>query len=359
MGIDLVTEIQNRRESLNPETTQNVQNGTNPTLPEGRSGSKARNWVFTLFPKEDDDIPWDPHTIAWDEVSPTPRGVVAGLERAKSGRLHWQGFIAFTNAVRLASVKGALGSRDVHLEIGRGTPAQAIEYCKKSDTGICWDDEGGDKILFIWPEGFGADDCKPGPKARRDKDAEYSEAIALPTLDEALLHIQSANPRDWCLYGSSIQRNLKLVYELRDLEPRRPKEYGRPFFHGLLAEKALCLFGKAGTGKTEFGLDHFKFPLLIRHTDDLKRINPKTDGLVFDDLSFNRWSPQNVIHLLDLAHDSTINVKHSTVTIKAGMPRIFTCNRVYADWIPEAIQPEENEAIRRRIHVLIVNANLY
>ena len=326
---------------------------------------RSRGWVFTQHTTPGNNE-WDPNAIDWSEVRPKVEWIVCGLEETTSGGLHWQGSVHFVHPVSLPGCKEALQSRSVHVERQRGTCKEAVEYCTKTDSGVCYDVDTteGDvvhrKIIFSWPQEV--DDLLLATDTEQSmckRDAIYAAAMEMATPDEACEFIRGNSPRDWCLYGAQIQRNILSYYARRAMEPRTPKSYSRPFYGGSLRERSHVLLGAPGTGKTNFALDHFAFPLLIRHIDNLKEITCQTDGLVFDDLSFHRWSAQNVIHLVDLAFNSTINVKYGTVTIPAGMPRFFTCNRKFDDWIPEGASDDEREAIRRRCIILNVQANLF
>lgn len=65
-------------------------------------------------------------------------------ERGEGGFLHWQIFLQFASRVRLHQVKSAVGDNTAHCEGRRGTPAQARDYCRKTDTAVAgtfW--EGG------------------------------------------------------------------------------------------------------------------------------------------------------------------------------------------------------------------------
>lgn len=322
------------------------------------TGSKSRSWCFTIFPKCEDECPWDPDTIDWHEQPGKPIAIIAGLETTKEGRIHWQGAIRFKNPTALATAKSSLGEPSAHLEPTRGSWKQAYEYCLKGDSKVGYTDEhDSDKITFIWPdEGALTEGGMPDKDERQD---HYAIALQLGSYQEAIEYLTLTRARDMCLHGPSIKSNVRIYFEERDIQERIPKSYRRDFFHSRLDRKCVLLSGKPGTGKTEFALDHFKFPLLVRHTEDLKRLHSKHDGLVFDDISFHNWSPQNVIHLMDLAHGSTINVKHSSVHIPAGLPRIFTCNRSFDEWCPSECNDNEKGAIRRRVDVLNVFNDLF
>lgn len=57
----------------------------------------------------------------------------------KTGSIHLQGFVQFRNRKKMNGAKAALNSKTVHLEITKGTPQQAADYCRKGETRI----EGG------------------------------------------------------------------------------------------------------------------------------------------------------------------------------------------------------------------------
>lgn len=100
--------------------------------------SRLRNWCFTLHVQENKDY--------GSLINPTDtiRYAVWQLESCPTtSRLHIQGYIEFTNSVRLAHVKRLLGD-GVHLEGRKGTRDQAAEYCKKTESRVAGPWELGD-----------------------------------------------------------------------------------------------------------------------------------------------------------------------------------------------------------------------
>jgi hypothetical protein len=59
--------------------------------------------------------------------------LVCGCERGESGTPHLQGFVQFDRKISIAGIKKLFGSDRLHLEVRRGTPEQATEYCKKEN----------------------------------------------------------------------------------------------------------------------------------------------------------------------------------------------------------------------------------
>ena len=115
---------------------------------------------------------------------------------------------------------------------------------------------------------------------------------------------------------------------------------------------AVVLCGDSGLGKTQLALAHFTYPVLIRRIEDLHGIGLRTDGLVFDDLSFRDWEPEPVIALLDTEQDSSIHCRYTDARIPANMPRIFTtnltCENRYTTIFPDGKNEAQQYAIDRR-----------
>ena len=86
--------------------------------------SQSRHWVFTLnnWTEDEDDAlrsPTNPFTY-----------LVYGYETGQSGTPHLQGYVVFQQKKRLTQAKLLVSPRAA-LFIKRGTPQQAIAYCKK------------------------------------------------------------------------------------------------------------------------------------------------------------------------------------------------------------------------------------
>jgi len=92
--------------------------------------AQNRNWCFTvnnpedqLFPDEDG---WAVHCsyVTWQ------------LELGESGTLHFQGYLECVGKKSVAQLKTLDGLERAHLEVRRGTQAQAIAYVQKADTRV-------------------------------------------------------------------------------------------------------------------------------------------------------------------------------------------------------------------------------
>lgn len=94
--------------------------------------SRARGWCFTLnnyvASNEHDPTHGDcPRIIAL--VPEFFRFICFGREVGESGTPHLQGYLYAKQPLSLSQCRERIGN--AHFEISRGTPAQAIEYCKK------------------------------------------------------------------------------------------------------------------------------------------------------------------------------------------------------------------------------------
>lgn len=86
----------------------------------------ARHWCFTSFsdsaPLYDDQRMY--YLCYQHEICPN------------TGRIHLQGYVQFRSPVRMNAVKELLLDDAVHVEKSRGTPDEAREYCRKTDTAV-------------------------------------------------------------------------------------------------------------------------------------------------------------------------------------------------------------------------------
>ena len=75
-----------------------------------------------------------------------------------------------------------------------------------------------------------------------------------------------------------------------------------------------------------------------------------TDLLIFDDMCFDDWEPEQAIHLLDMNNVRSIKTCYVDATIPKGMSRIFTTNTNTI--FPNGKNEEQQKAIDRR-HVRV------
>lgn len=121
----------------------------------------------------------------------------------------------------------------------------------------------------------------------------------------------------------------------------------------------LFVTGATNTGKTRWALSLLESPLLVSHLEDLKQYRPgKHDGIVFDDVSLTSLTPTQAIHLVDYDMPRTIRVLYGSITLPAGVKKIFTSNESLQEMMP-VMSHAHFAAILRRVTVFKVQFRLY
>ncbi len=121
----------------------------------------------------------------------------------------------------------------------------------------------------------------------------------------------------------------------------------------------LFVTGGTGFGKTRWALAQFASPLLVSHLEDLKAFRYGLhDGIVFDDISLTGLSPTSCIHLVDSELPRTIRVMYGSLTIQAGVKKIFTSNESLRDVMP-VMTDVHFAAISRRLTVMEVKSPMF
>jgi len=170
---------------------------------------KSKHWCFTLNNYTDDDV------ALLRRVGEGGEGVdylVFGREVGENDTPHLQGFVSFTNRRYLAGAKRLIDR--AHYERARGTPVEAIAYCKKDGE-------------F---EEFGR---APAGRGRRTDLEEIREAIRGGTEE---LEIADSYFSQWCQY----RRSFAAFKGLLTPPVSRPEL------------EVLLLHGPTGSGKTRF-----------------------------------------------------------------------------------------------------------
>lgn len=85
----------------------------------------AKRWCFTL------NNPTDLEKQAFADSADSFDYLCIGRERGANNTPHLQGYAVFNLKLRLANVKALPGFSRCHLEVSRGTPKEASDYCKK------------------------------------------------------------------------------------------------------------------------------------------------------------------------------------------------------------------------------------
>lgn len=88
---------------------------------------QSRTWCFTLNNWTEEEYETLRRTCESNDVE----YAVVGKERGANRTPHLQGFIVFMRKKAAGGCKKSIGSNRAHVEIMRGTPVDASEYCKK------------------------------------------------------------------------------------------------------------------------------------------------------------------------------------------------------------------------------------
>ncbi len=245
---------------------------------------------------------------------------------------HIQGYVRLKTKVRMSSMARYLPR--AHLERAKGTDWQNKVYCSKEGDFQEWGTI---------------------PKEPKEKDTTYEEALAADTVEEGITVVKTKRPRDYCLYGETIERNLKRHKKSVYVSKYKLEDFNRP---PLIINKSTLICGDTNCGKSHFAAAHFKNPLFVRHIDKLSVLSPDNDGIIFDDMSFKHWPPEAVIHLLDNEFDSDINIRYKTAFVPAHTPKIFTHNDENPFYKLDT-SLEQQLAIERRLNRVIILNKLY
>lgn len=172
---------------------------------------RSRQWCFTWNNYSEADLAQLGGIL---ERDPLVTYLVYQEEVGESGTSHLQGFVQFGNGVTMRSAKNKLGSRTVHLEKLRGTPAQARAYCMKDDT------------------------RKPGTQPVElgvAKGMRGQGALDLALAGAGLKDICDADPSSFLRYHSGYQKIQRLSVKPRNFAP-----------------KVVICYGESGTGKSSY-----------------------------------------------------------------------------------------------------------
>lgn len=90
--------------------------------------SRARNYMFTINFGDAQVTELLP-----EEFPEWMTFVVWQLECGDEGTMHYQGYIECSGKRSYAAIQAVPGFEGCHLEVRRGTQAQAIAYCEKND----------------------------------------------------------------------------------------------------------------------------------------------------------------------------------------------------------------------------------
>jgi hypothetical protein len=215
---------------------------------------------------------------------------------------------------------------EIHLEVTRGTPKEAADYCRKD----------GEVVEF--------------GSIRRQGSRTDLEEIRLALVSGASeREIAEQYFSQWIRYGKRFKEYQALIapvskpnYLLETFsEDWRKKVENYDY------SKAMILIGESGIGKTEFALALLPGALVVSHMDQLSEFNSRHNGIIFDDMAFTHMPRTGQIHLVDWTLDRAIHIRYQVALIPKNTKKIFTSN------VTDIF--EDDPAINRRINKIYLN----
>jgi hypothetical protein len=126
---------------------------------------------------------------------------------------------------------------------------------------------------------------------------------------------------------------------------------------------ALHIWGGSGLGKTKWACAQFHNPLLIKPFNKVgsleaigKKFNAEIhDGIVLDEADLTFMTREQVIAFLDVDEPCDLGVRYKTVSLPAGVKKIFVSNPA-----PRGLYPSDPfGAIERRLDVLHITSRTF
>lgn len=187
----------------------------------------SRNFVITVFPEyENEDSVPQLNPEDWDKC----RYFIWQLEMAPStGKYHYQAYLETTAAVRFSAIQKWEGMEKAHIEKRKGSPGQAIHYCKKPVEGCNCDKCEKERTVPTKVDGpweFG-DHVEQGN--RTDLDIIH----AMCKSNQPLKDIIEYSPSNFIRYHTGISK-LRSIYAV-------PRDF---------KSRVYFIFGPTGCGKS-------------------------------------------------------------------------------------------------------------
>lgn len=186
----------------------------------------------------------------------------------------------------------------------------------------------------------------------------FQQALEQGSFKAAMKYIEENDITTYIYHYKKLFAFFENKFAEGDKSKFKPEDFVRPLYN-IPIHKTLVFIGPTGFGKTQFALAHFNNPLRVTNKQDWIRFREGyTDGIVLDDVHFNDWKPNTLLHTVDVENAVTQDVKYSAVRIPAGVPRIICINSEAELW-PRDLDPEKKEAIQRRLSIVHISSPLY
>jgi hypothetical protein len=162
--------------------------------------SRVKNWCFTAFNnlEQYEDI----NNIIQRDKKQTIKYIIYQGEYTKDNKKHIQGFIQFTTQKEMTFVKKLLNDNTAHLEVMRGSPEQASNYCKKTEK------DGEKQGIYLEHKIYGELDTTTSG-TRTDLIALKNRLIEGETLTNIMINTQDERTLRNCVQYNKTLRELQ------------------------------------------------------------------------------------------------------------------------------------------------------
>lgn len=302
-----------------------------------RGGPRARVFTVVLRGTHDEIVE------KLQEYNDKTDWYVGQDEIGEAGNPHAQITFGFTNPRSLNAIQTLLPD-GANIQIVRNA-VNSIKYCTDENKRSGETYFNGDVPQFSKSQNAWSNEL-------------YADALAKGSFNAAMSHIEQTDLTTYILHHKKLFAYFENKFAEGDKSRFKPEDFNRPLLK-LPTKRTLVLIGPTGMGKTQFALAHFQHPLRVTNKQDWTRFKEGvTDGIVLDDVHFNTWQPNTILHTLDVENAVTQDVKYSSVRVPAGIPRIV-CINSEAELFPEGIAPEKKAAILRRLEIVRITDPLF
>ncbi len=278
-----------------------------------------RHWVFTLnnpqkYVEDADKFIDHLNSKCRDRL----RYAVFQLEKGDEGTPHYQGYLEFSQTVRMKWLFQILYSA-AHVEARVRTREAARNYCMKHET----------REKGPWEYGV----FKAGGSGSRNDLREVSDMVLAGS---PIKEIANEFPVQFIKYHKGISKLISLNIEVRTVAPT-----------------IILCFGKTGTGKTKWAYDHY--PKLYKKPCDSRWFDTYIGQkcLLLDDFAgaSSKVSLNYTLQLLD-RYPMLVEVKGDYVNLQSTTV-VITTNLHPKTWYNYEKRAEQFNALTRRFHKVL------
>lgn len=246
-------------------------------------------------------------------------------------------------------------------------------YCNNLVTAGFTDSKGDDKGQ-IWVENRGEEYVSE--TSAENSELSSNACILRDFAEKKRTLVAQYENADWtlkahmALHWDKLSKMIGTHRRIQRITRTHKRKYTKSHFHCIeeaekhdFTKQVLLLMGPPGWGKTNYSKTFFTNPLSMRVKCKLKVFDPNHhDGIIIDDMDFREWTREDFLALIEVEEETDIYVKHSHVTLEAGVPRILLTNRNLYDFLPKDLIVGKTEiedvAVFRRMNIITVSSDL-